>query len=264
MMWLLCACGGHIGDAATANAGSAHAMQEEHLPASLLLSVDDAGAMSVQSVALPRDFGRGRGAFADCFSYAPGIRFAMTNGTKWLIVEEAFQGQAAFGAAELRDDGTRVGTQYYAIESGQIRLLGDSATDIAGTTSSTSVYFNDYRIPLTLALGASVYFSGLSTTTNTPEPFDTAVDIHMTQQRSKITYLGQETLHLGGHTFTDVCKLESAGSSVDSHDADNAVNWAQLLWVARGYGVIQSEDIDVQGRAVPGSRNQLMKIIAAR
>lgn len=188
----------------------------------------------------------------------------MSDGTNWLIVKEVFQGQAAFGAAQLRDDGTRFGTQYYAIESSHIRLLGDSVTDIAGATLSTSVYFSDYRLPLTLTAGEFVHFSGFSTTTSTAEPVATAVDIQTTQQLSKMTYLGQETLRLGGQTFTNACRFQSVGSSVDVHDADNALSWSQVLWFAQGYGVIQSEDIDVQGLAVPGSRNQLVKIIAAR
>ncbi len=263
MVCVLCACGGDTGDEASAKFVPAEPVSGERLLASFALSSSDAVAVSARTVALLPDFTNGTSAFADCFSYVPGTRFDMSDGTKWLIVAEGFQGQAAFGAAQLREDGTRVGTQYYAIESGYFRLLGDSAEDLAGELRSTSAYFSDYRIPLRLSPGASVHFNGVSTTENTRASSDDVVDITSSQQRSKITYLGQETLQLGGHTFTQACKLLSVGYSVDSLDADEHRGWANVLWFASGYGVIQSEDIDEQGRAVPGSLHQLVKIITS-
>lgn len=195
---------------------------------------------------------------ARCLAYAPGTQFTMSDGTRWHIIAAPFQGQAAIGAAQMGDDERLVGAQFYTIDASDFQLLGDVVFASPDSHASATVYFPGYRIPVTLAQGASVQLRGMSTTYTFGLP-GVAPEIRHVQQASAITFIGQENLQLGGQAFPAACKLKSEGDSVD-----DGLHWAQQVWIAQGYGVIQREDIDGEGKAIPGSRHELTQVISPR
>ena len=223
------------------------------MTASLFACGGAADAMRAGTLAMPLTT-----PLARCLAYAPGTQFAMSDGTRWHIIAAPFQGQPAFGAAQMREDDSLVGAQFYVSDALDFRLLGDVVFESPGSNASATAYFSGYRIPITLAQGASVQLRGMTTTYSFAAPGAEPEIIHA-QQASTLTFLGLESLELGGHAFATTCKLKSEGDS-----GDDDLHWSQVVWIAQGYGVIQREDFDRDGNAVSGSRYQLTHIISAR
>jgi len=199
----------------------------------------------------------------DCFTLSPGAKFAFSNGYQWLIVEEPFQGQIASGSVELRKDGSRFGVRFSKIEGNDFRFLGHIDYSDRGVYSSTQMYYPSAVIPLTLKVGESYESGGVNTRLNAPRPHSPVPEITTERITSKITYLGREDLVLGGHKFADVCKFQSEFTSVGIEQPSDKYSDRSHVWIAKGYGLIQWEDVDALGAALPNTRDQLTKILVA-
>ncbi len=188
----------------------------------------------------------------ECFKWTPGTKYSMSDGSKQLIVQEAFEGQTVTGWMELRANDTRFGGAYVAVDNTYVRLLGGVDYDDKGVLSSKEVFSADARFPVDMAAGQTVRLSYVETKTDLrPAPATTTTTI-----TGQITFVGVEALTLGGRTFTDVCKIRVESS-------EGGTTFRSMVWVAKGFGNIRTEQLDAQGAAVPGTREELTAIISA-
>lgn len=187
----------------------------------------------------------------------------MSTGYTWQNVDEAFQGRPAIASVELRADGTRFGAQFLAVDAEFIHLLGSIDYTDSGKLDSTITNSASNQFPATMLPGDSFNFSGTNTQVSVPVPPQTTSETKTKVETTALTYLSQENLLLGGHTFTNACKLKVESTTVDANNPNNNHHFISNVWWAKGYGQIQSEDLDAQGVLVPGSREQLTKIITA-
>jgi hypothetical protein len=188
-------------------------------------------------------------AFGDCFVLTPGVKFLKSNGYKELNVQETFEGQTAFGRVELRSDDTRFGAYYQTISGGFVHILGINDYTQQGAFAGKQVYSSGDQFPLDMTPGQTVQVAYTITTTSAQT--GTTSTSNKTDQ---LTFVGFENLTLGGHAFSNVCKLKAAG--VVSGQTD-------MAWFAKEYGVIKSESQDAQGVTVPGSAVTLTSIVTA-
>jgi len=186
-----------------------------------------------------------------CFALTPGTKFVRTDGSKKLVVQETFEGQTAFSAVELRANDTRFGAFFQVVGGGFVNFLGILDYDINGVSSGTkNVYSSGYRVAVDLAPGQTVQLNYTDTQTRTQPTSSTTVN-NVTEQ---FNFVGFENLTLGGRTFSDVCKIRSPNAGTGQ---------ATVTWFASGFGAIRSEKQDALGVMVPGSRNELVTVLAA-
>jgi hypothetical protein len=186
----------------------------------------------------------------DCYALTPGVKFVRTDGSKKQVVQETFEGQLAYSAVELRANDTRFGALYQTISGGYVHLLGIGQYDGSGNPSGKDVYSSQAQFSVGTPVGQTVNLSYTNTKTRTA-PTNSVTTANETLQ---FTFVGLETLTLGGRTFTDTCKLSTP---------DSVAGRTQLLWVAKGFGTIRQETQDAQGAIVPGTRNELTSIVSA-
>lgn len=181
----------------------------------------------------------------DCFTWTPGIKYTRTDGRQTLIAQEQFEGQAAMGQVELRADGTRFGSTYFTVDSTYVQVLGGNQYDSTGVYDGKDVNSSGNRLPVNMTPGQSVQLSYTRASTRSLAPSTT------TNEAAQVTFVGFESLTLGGRTFTNVCRVDSPDpSSAETH----------VSWVAPGFGFIRSETQDAQGVTVPGTRGELAAI----
>lgn len=196
-----------------------------------------------------QNFSQGQSAQAsmhDCFILTPGVRFTLTDGTRWLNVQEQFEGQTYTGAVELRANNTRFGATYSALSNDYFEFLISVDYDINGAYSHKYVYSN-YRIPLNMTPGSSVTINGTETEVNAlgvQQPADPFTET--------FTFLGFEDLTLAGRSFPNTCKLRE-----DTGIGGNK----PVYWIAKGFGVIKEEIRDPQGTLV--SSTEIETIVSA-
>lgn len=188
--------------------------------------------------------------FSDCFTLTPGVKYTKTDGSKQLIVQEAFEGQTVFGDVELRANDTRFSARYQTISGGFVNFLGVGQYDGAGVSNGKDVYSASARLPSSFAVGQTISITYVNTQTRTT-PAPTVTAVNATEQ---YTFAALETLTLGGRTFTDACKL-TLPTGVAGEVA--------VFWFARGFGAIRSERQNPVGTLVPGSRKELATIVSA-
>lgn len=183
----------------------------------------------------------------DCFTWTPGTKFNKSNFFKTLIVQEAFEGQTAIGAADLRFDDSRFSVMYQAISGGAIHLLGLNQYDSTGALKSKVVYSAGAQMPADMTPGQSVQMNYTTTLTTTATNAVTTANIS-----SQYTFAGLENLTLGGRTFSNACKVK---------EVENGQVY--VTWFAKGFGAIHSERQDATGATVSGSQIELTSIVAA-
>lgn len=182
--------------------------------------------------------------FADCFEITPGIKFSMSNGNQSLGVQEQFEGQMAHSQMELRMDDTRFGGSYHVVTDGYIQLLGVNDYTQTGVFSSKSVYSAGAKLPASLSIGEKADIS--YTVTWISQSGSTSTE----NVSLGYTLVGFETMTLGGRNFENVCKVRITGAGTNS----------VMLWMAKGFGVIRSEQQDPQGATISGTRNELTAV----
>lgn len=193
--------------------------------------------------------------FGDCFILSPGVKYSLTNGITNLVVKEDFEGQTAFGSGPLWEGNKsrRVNMFYQIIGNDYINFLGIRGYDSnTGVNNYKSVFSSSDRLPVNMTPGQTVQVS-YTTTVYYPSLTTPATT---TSNHVQVTFMSFETLNLGGHTFTDVCKVKNT-------DPTDAQILSEVDWVAKGYGIIQRESQNAQGVIEVGSHVELKNIITA-
>lgn len=185
----------------------------------------------------------------DCFTLTPGIKFINSNDFKTLIVQETFEGQTAFGVADLRADDTRSGVNYWTISGDDIHLLGINQYDQSGTLDGKNVYSSGAQFPANMVQGQTVQLNYTDTDTSYIANTTTVTNVS-----SQWTFDSLENLTLGGRLFTDVCKVKMTNGVSDQVD---------VIWFAKGFGAIRGETQDGQGNTITDSRIELTSIVTA-
>ena len=147
------------------------------------------------------------------------------------MVNETFQGGLRNGRRSLVQTAV-ADVNYWSIEPNGIRFWG--YTDFtAGVPSSTSVFSSGDVIPLSLKVGETVAISYTETKTPVSLPAQTI------PHQQSLVFTGFETLILGGKTFVDTCRFDSASQPT-----------FQVSWVAKDFGLIKFVDKDANGVVV--------------
>lgn len=183
----------------------------------------------------------------DCFTWTAGTKFNKSNYFKTLIVQEAFEGQTATGAADLRYDDSRFSMLYQTISGGAIHLLGLSQYDTSGAIKSKVVYSGGAQMPADMTPGQSVLMEYTATSTTAATNAVATANVS-----SQFTFVGLEDLILGNRTFSNVCKVKAVENGQ-----------IYVTWFAKGFGAIRSERQDATGATVSGSRVELTSVVAA-
>jgi hypothetical protein len=244
---LLSACGGGA-DSLSVPATAIPAAQGDTLATTPVVAVDPAPSQPVAVDAAPSQpdvlAATTTTTLGDCFTLTPGVKFQKSDSNAtWQIVDEPFQGRPAIGSVELRADGTRFGVQFYAVDAEFIHLLGDIDYFQSGELASVMTNSTTSRFPATMQPGDSFQFSATNTRVYVPMPPQTTSKTRTELETAAITYLGQETLLLAGHTFANVCKLRVQSSTVDTSNSSNNRYFLSNVWFAKGYGLYSGPTI---------------------
>jgi hypothetical protein len=191
---------------------------------------------------------------ADCFQLTPGVKYQLTNGYIWLIVQEAFEGVTAMGRVELRANETRFSAVYETVQDGYVKLLG--MQDYDGSGAPDGVYVNSDTAKFSTGMKVGQTTDLTYTVTNTEPNYSTgSTEVRQYEQSGSITFAGVENVALGGRTFTNVCKLTDPD--------EGRPGQTYVAWRAKGFGYIRTERQDAQGVTVSGTRKELATILSA-
>ncbi|HCE11026.1 MAG TPA: hypothetical protein DEQ40_20955 [Oxalobacteraceae bacterium] len=206
------------------------------------------GGSSDPAPATPSTIAAAAPSVGDCFELTPGIKFIKSNGYKELNVQETFEGSTAFGAVELRSDDTRFGASYQTISGGFVHGLGLNQYDQTGVLDGKNVYSSGFQIPVDMAVGQTAQLTYTDTFS------DFTIGTTSTSNVSvSLTLAGFEDLTLAGRAFVNTCKFTMPSSAGQT----------DVLWFAKGFGIIRKELEDAQGVMVAGSRIELATIVSA-
>lgn len=214
----------------------------------LLAACGGGGSSDPAPVAVPVTGTVTTTSVGDCFVVTPGVKFVKSNGFKELAVQEAFEGVSAFGRVELRANDTRFSASYQTISGGFVHFLGMNLYDIAGVSKGKNVYSSGAQFPVDMTAGQTVQINYTDTRTSN------VTGTTSTHVSYALTFVGLESLTLGGRTFANACKFKTPGTVAGQTD---------VSWFAQGFGEIRSESQDAQGVMVPGSRVELATIVTA-
>lgn len=189
--------------------------------------------------------GSAQASMRDCFILTPGVRFTLTDGTRWANVQEQFEGQTYTGVVELRANNSRFGASYSTLSDDYFEVLLSVDYDDSGDYSHHYVYSN-YKIPLNMTAGSPVTITGTETEVNSQgtQPADPFSET--------FTFLGFENITLAGRPFPNSCKLRE-----DTGIGSNK----PVYWIAKGFGLIKEEIRDAQGTVLSG--REIATIISA-
>jgi len=221
------------------------------LPALLIASLlAGCGGGSNDSSQTSQTFSQGQAtqpSLRNCFTLAPNVQFAYTDGQKILNLAEAFEGQVYMGVNSLRADNTRASTRFTTLTDTHFQFIGARMYDVSGDLEFKYVYSSNYRLPLDMAIGSTIQINATETETNIATNAQTTSPFSETY-----TFLGFEDITLAGRSFPNTCKLrEVAGMSGNK--------W--LYWIAKDFGVIKSEVRNAQDALIDS--NELALIISA-
>jgi hypothetical protein len=194
-------------------------------------------------------------SFEDCLTLTKGVKYEMSDGAKFSVEDELFNGKMLLGHAERRANGTRFGTNFSKIEGGFLQYLGYNDYDFNGLPSSTNVASSSARTPTDMKPGQTIQ----SSYTITETPVDPARQVTTSTVTETVTFVGFETLTLGERKFENTCKFISTYDRTGVHNTGSI----GASWVAKGFGYIKSEERDVNGVLIPNSSVTLKRIIAA-
>lgn len=181
--------------------------------------------------------------FASCFDVTAGVAYTTTDegGTPdgVLMVRESFNGVVRNGSVELPDGGsTRGFATYWSQESNGIRFWGTLDYNGDGTVLSTTLSSSGFVLPLNLRAGQAAPLSFTDTTSYQSGP--EAGQTETTARAETWTFVGFETLTLGGRAFTDTCRISIA-------QANPGEDGPSTLWFAKGFGVIRARHTNSAG-----------------
>ncbi|WP_143131326.1 hypothetical protein [Noviherbaspirillum humi] len=113
-----------------------------------------------------------------------------------------------------------------------------------------SVYSDGAKIPLDLAVGQTIQINWTTTDNSLYSP----PSVTTRSEGAVITFNGYEDLTIAGRAFLNTCKLT---------DKYIPTGKTSVVWLAKGFGPIRSEELDEKGVVVPGSRKEISAILAA-
>lgn len=181
----------------------------------------------------------------------PGVKYTMTNKYSHLIVQEMFEGVMAIGDVELRENGTRFGAAFHTLNGNVYTPLGIAQYSDRGIPDGKDVYSKEAVIVLNMVPGQTVVSNYINTITSTSfGPATTTIET----VSDEMTFAGFESMTVAGRTFANTCKL-TMPSDVKGQ--------MSVAWLAKGFGVIRSEEQTTQGTPIAGTRNEIAKIITA-
>lgn len=166
----------------------------------------------------------------------------------------------AYGIMELRDNGARRGGPYFITDNNIHRMLGVGQYDTSGVQKGKDVFSKEAVFPLTMVPGQTSMANFTSTSTSWRLEFDksgassTVTSTDVTALSDQLTFVGFDTITVAGRTFANACKIASPGS---------VAGQVSMAWRAKGFGWVRTEEQTVQGALVPGTRVEIVKIIAA-
>ncbi|WP_140629942.1 hypothetical protein [Methylibium rhizosphaerae] len=169
--------------------------------------------------------------FAGCFELTPGVSYTQTDpddnvSDRVLVVKETFEGVERTGVLDFSDlTDHRRSVSYWSQESNGIRFWGSQAFNLDGSVFYKSVSSDGAVLPLTLQAGQAVTLDYTDTVTSGGQTTTKA-------EHEKWTFVGFESLTLGGKVFADACKV----TIVDPTDPEDRPSTA---WFAKGFGVIR-------------------------
>lgn len=178
-----------------------------------------------------------------CFTVRPGLRYTMTSTDpearslhgEYLV--EPFDGTPR--QAQVDYFGTtgdkRFSALYWSVEADGLRFWGDYDHTPEGVPTTKSVY-TGYLVPKTLAPTQTV------TVHYTDNNHFTNGNVVPEAQQETWTFEGHETLTLAGRTFSNACRIRNS-------DPDHPEYGSYLVWAAPGFGPIQFQDFDADGKA---------------
>lgn len=209
----------------------------------------------------------------DCFRLTPGVTYTYARGemprvsafdSTCKIIEEEFNGKTSIGKLELRADGTRFGTLYFEFREGEyFQFLGVRDFDQLGHFSNDRVLSDGARIPLNMMPGQTVVYQytvketarALDLQTSQPRPLASPEVV-----KESLTFDGFENITLGRHQFKNACKITSRVLEGGDQGERDQIG---VSWVAEGFGVILSEELDADGKVAAKSREEFVSILAA-
>lgn len=166
----------------------------------------------------------------------------------------------AYGIMELRDNGARRGGPYFTLDNNIFKMLGVGQYDTSGVQKGKDVFSKDAFFPLMMVPGQTAMTNFTNTSTSWHPEFDksgastmvTSTDVKTLSD--ELTFVGFDTVMVAGRTFANACKIASPGS---------ASGQVSMAWRAKGFGWVRTEEQTAQGTLVPGTRVDIIKIIAA-
>lgn len=177
-----------------------------------------------------------------CFTVKPGLRYTMTDTDpearslhgEYLV--EMFDGKPRQAQVDyFGTTGTmRFFALYWSVEPDGVRLWGDYDHTPEGVRTTKSVY-TGFLVPRTLAPTQTV------TIHYTDNNYFTNGNVVPEEQQETWTFEGHETLALAGRTFANACRIKT---SIGDHPEYGST----VMWVAPGFGPIQYQSIDADGK----------------
>ncbi|NIA00488.1 hypothetical protein [Massilia sp. CCM 8734] len=199
-------------------------------------------------------------SFADCFQVTPGTQYTTSDTYTHVVVQEMFEGVMAYGIVELRDNGARRGGPYFTLDNNVYRMLGVGQYDTSGAQNGKDVFSKEASFPLTMVAGQTVMANYTNTSTSWHLDVDKSGASRMVTNTEvetlsdELTFAGFDTITVAGRRFANACKIAFPGS---------VAGQVSMTWRAKGFGWIRTEEQTAQGTLVPGTRVEIVKIIAA-
>ncbi|WP_187364116.1 hypothetical protein [Massilia genomosp. 1] len=199
-------------------------------------------------------------SFADCFQVTPGTQYTTSDTYTHVVVQEMFEGVMAYGIVELRDNGARRGGPYFTLDNNVYRMLGVGQYDTSGAQKGKDVFSKEASFPLTMVAGQTVMANYTNTSTSWHLEFDKSgasrivTNTEVETLSDELTFVGFDTITVAGRQFANACKIAFPGS---------VAGQVSMTWRAKGFGWIRTEEQTAQGALVPGTRVEIVKIIAA-
>lgn len=140
------------------------------------------------------------------------------------------------------------------------RMLGVGQYDAKDAQKGKDVFSREAAFALTMVPGQTVMSNFTNTSSSWHLEFDksgassTVTSTDVKTVSDELTFVGFDTLTVAGRTFANACKLASPGS---------APGQVSMVWRAKGFGWIRAEEQTIQGTPVPGTRVEIVKILAA-
>lgn len=187
---------------------------------------------------------------ANCLGVAAGVAYTMTDpegGTSdgVQMVDEPFEGVTRGAMVSLEDaTALRTSAMYWSEQSGGVRFWGFIRYDQAGVAETKVVHSDGFLLPLGLQAGQAATMSYVDTVSELSG--SNAGQTQTIARQETWTFEGFEALTLGGHAFTNACRIRVV-------EAGNTSDGPSTLWFAQGFGIIRFRHTDSAGQVVAES-----------